>query len=199
MVDTLNGDAEEGLGALARGIARAVRAHRTSQAMSLGDLARASGLSKTIVSRIERGEGNPSVETLWRLSTALGLPLGTLMAQDSAPRVRLLRADAAASVRGASGMAARLVHAEGRPLRSEVFELDLPAGAEQHGAAHLPGTEELVVCTAGRLLAGPLGEEAELGVSDALWFVADAPHRYAGLEDARALNWILYAGPGSPS
>lgn len=199
MVDDRSEEPEGGLGALARGIARAVRAHRTAQAMSLGDLARASGLSKTIVSRIERGEGNPSVETLWRLSTALGLPLGTLMAQDAAPRVRVLRAGAASSVRGASGMAARLLHAEGRALRSEVFELDLPAGADQRGAAHLPGTEELVVCTAGRLLAGPLGEEAELAVSDAVWFRADAPHRYAGLEDARALNWILYAGAGAPS
>jgi transcriptional regulator with XRE-family HTH domain len=187
---------EEGLGALARGIARAVRAHRVDQGMSLGDLARASGLSKTILARIERAEGNPSVETLWRLSTALGLPLGTLMAQDAAPRVRRMPAASASSVRGASGMAARLLHAEGRALRSEVFELDLPAGAEQLGAAHLPGTEELVVCTAGRLVAGPLGEEVELGASDAVWFEADVPHRYAALEDARALDWILYAGAG---
>jgi XRE family transcriptional regulator, regulator of sulfur utilization len=189
-------DEAAGLGALARGIARAVRAHRLAQGMSLGDLARASGLSKTILARIERAEGNPSVETLWRLSSALGLPLGTLMAQEAAPRLRVMRAAAGSSVRGASGMAARLLHAEGRAVRSEVFELDLPAGAEQLGAAHLPGTEELVVCTAGRLVAGPLGEEVELGASDAVWFQADVAHRYAAAEDARALDWILYAGAG---
>jgi XRE family transcriptional regulator, regulator of sulfur utilization len=189
-------DGAAGLGALARGIARAVRAHRLAQGMSLGDLARASGLSKTILARIERAEGNPSVETLWRLSSALGLPLGTLMAQEAAPRLRVMRAAAGSSVRGASGMAARLLHAEGRAVRSEVFELDLPAGTEQLGAAHLPGTEELVVCTAGRLVAGPLGEEVELGASDAVWFQADVAHRYAAVEDARALDWILYAGAG---
>jgi XRE family transcriptional regulator, regulator of sulfur utilization len=189
-------DGAAGLGALARGIARAVRAQRLAQGMSLGDLARASGLSKTILARIERAEGNPSVETLWRLSSALGLPLGTLMAQEAAPRLRVMRAAAGSSVRGASGMAARLLHAEGRAVRSEVFELDLPAGAEQLGAAHLPGTEELVVCTAGRIVAGPLGEEVELGASDAVWFQADVAHRYAAVEDARALDWILYAGAG---
>src|SRR4051794_41638868 len=54
------------LEALAGRIGAAVRELRLGQRWSLGDLARASGLSKTILARIERGDGNPSVETLWR-------------------------------------------------------------------------------------------------------------------------------------
>ena len=52
------------LPSLAGRIGRVVRAHRIAQDRSLGDLARASGLSKTILAKIERGEGNPSIETL---------------------------------------------------------------------------------------------------------------------------------------
>ena len=78
------------LDVLADRIGRVIRAHRLAQGMSLGDLARASGLSKTILARIESGAGNPSVETLWRVSRALTLPLGALLAEDEAPRVRAI-------------------------------------------------------------------------------------------------------------
>jgi XRE family transcriptional regulator, regulator of sulfur utilization len=173
-------------------IARAVRRHRTASALSLGGLAREAGLSKTILSRIEAGEGNPSVETLWRLATALRVPLSALLADDDAPTVRVIRARSTDPLHADSGMDAWLVHSEAREHRSELFELDLGAGVEQRSDHHLPGTQELVVCTAGRLRVGPLEREAELGPGDALWFAADLAHRYVALEPARALCWILY-------
>src|SRR3954462_10964123 len=86
-------NSDRDLGALAARIGRAVRELRLGQRWSLGDLARASGLSKTILARIERGDGNPSVETLWRVSRALSVPLGTLLTPPSSrPRVRAIRA-----------------------------------------------------------------------------------------------------------
>lgn len=175
-------------------IGRAVRARRTATGMSLGDLARASGLSKTILARIEGGTGNPSVETLWRISHALAIPLGTFLADEAEPRVKVVRARSGDRLHADSGMEAWLVHAEGREHRSELFELSLPTGVDQRTGAHLPGTREVVVCVRGRLRVGPLGEEADLGPGDAVWFAADAPHRYAGLRDVRALNWVLYGG-----
>jgi len=42
--------------------------------MSLGDLARSSGLSKQTLSKIEKGDGNPTVETLALLGPALYVP-----------------------------------------------------------------------------------------------------------------------------
>ena len=182
------------LDVLAARIGRSVRARRTAKGMSLGDLARASGLSKTILARIEGGSGNPSVETLWRISHALAVPLGTFLTDDAEPRVKVVRARTGDQLHADSGMEAWLVHAEGREHRSELFELSLPTGVEQSTGAHLPGTREVVVCIRGRVRVGPLGEEADLGPGDAVWFAADAPHRYVGLRDARALNWVLYDG-----
>jgi transcriptional regulator with XRE-family HTH domain len=187
-------DDPEPLDALAARIGRSLRARRTAAGMSIGELARAAGLSKTIIGRIETGAGNPSVETLWRISHALAVPLGELLAEDAEPRVKVVRARTGDRLHADSGMEAWLVHAEGREHRSELFELSLPAGVEQRTDAHLPGTREVVVCVRGRVRAGPLGEEADLGPGDAVWFAADAPHRYVGLRDARALNWVLYGG-----
>jgi len=182
----------DALEALADRIGRVVRAHRAAQAMSLGDLARASGLSKTILARIEGGAGNPSVETLWRVSRALRIPLGTLLGEDDAPRVRAIPHGSGEELHADQGMSAWLLHAEGRERRSEVFELAFGAGVEQRADPHLPGVEELVVCMAGRMRVGPLDEPVELAPGDAVWFAADVAHAYAGIEDARALNLVLY-------
>jgi transcriptional regulator with XRE-family HTH domain len=185
---------DDGLGALSARIGHTVRTERLAQGWSLGDLARTSGLSKTILARIERGDGNPSVETLWRVSQALRVPLGALLTPPARPRTRVVRARSGEPLRSESGMGAWLLHADGREHRSEVFELELPKGIDQRSDAHLPGTEELIVCVKGRVLVGPDGQEAELGPGDAAWFTADLPHHYRAVRDARALCWMLYAG-----
>ncbi|MBJ7330568.1 MAG: helix-turn-helix domain-containing protein [Solirubrobacteraceae bacterium] len=178
---------------LARRVGRAVHTQRTARGDSLGDLSRASGLSKTILARIERGEGNPSMETLWRLARALGLPLSALLTPDEEPRVLVIPAGSGEVMQAESGLLGRLLHAQRRAGRSELFELQLPAGADHRGTPHLPGTQELVICTKGRITAGPVGEEAHLRAGDAVWFAADVDHRYASARGATALNWVLYA------
>ncbi len=175
----------------------AIRTHRVARSLSVADLARASGLSKTILGTLEAGAGNPSVQTLFRIARALDLPLGALLAESAAPRVRAIPKDSGEVLGTASGSVAML-HADGRPRRTEIFRLELTAGRAEDNEGHMPGTEEVVFCLAGRLRAGPTGDEVLLRPGDAVWFAADTPHRYAAERDTRALNWITYpAGPAT--
>jgi transcriptional regulator with XRE-family HTH domain len=180
-------------------IGRRVRAQRVAQGWSLGDLARASGLSKTIVSKIEGGAGNPSVETLWRLSQALAVPLGTLLEGDvGAPRTRLIRGRSGAALSAESGMSSWAVYMDGRGRRTELHELAFAAGVEHRSDAHLPGTEEVILCLSGRLELGPEGEHETLEPGDALWFASDGPHSYRAVDgEVRALCWMLYEAPAA--
>lgn len=173
-------------------LGRTIHAHRSAKGLSLAGLATESGLSKSILAKIESGEGNPSVETLWRLSRALAVPMGELLETDSGPRTRLIAAKSGKAPDAESGMASWLVHADGRERRTEVFDLEFAAGVDHAGTPHLPGTEELVICVKGRMAAGPVGEERELRAGDAVWFAADVPHVYRGIRDARAIDLILY-------
>jgi|1186.fasta_scaffold856831_2 transcriptional regulator with XRE-family HTH domain len=186
-------DSDRDLGALAAQIGLAVRDLRLGQRWSLGDLARASGLSKTILARIERGDGNPSVETLWRVSRALDVPLSSLLSPPTGPRVRAIPARTGQPLQSEGGMEAWLLHAAGRDHRSEVYDIELPKGVDQRTDAHLPGTEELIVCVRGRVRVGPYEQEVELGPGDAAWFTADVDHHYVALRDARTLCWMIYA------
>jgi transcriptional regulator with XRE-family HTH domain len=196
MIDTMpDPPANEDLDALTRHVAQVIRTHRVDQGLSLGALARAAGLSTTILSRIVNGAGNPSLETLWRLSRALGVPLGVLLADDRGPSVRRIAARSGQRMQADSGMTGWLVHAKSEAHRAEIYQCDLPAGTDQTSVPHLPGAEEVVLCLAGRVRAGPLGEEQDLEPGDAVWFAADGPHRYVALEDARTLSWVMYPPP----
>lgn len=168
-------------------VARAIRAHRQTRGLSVTALADAANISKTSLGKIESGLGNPSLETLWRVASALDVPLGALIDTDEPPETRVIRAHEGSEIVSESGVRSRLILAEGRNHRTEVFQMELPAGADYRSEPHPAGTEELVICGEGRSLVGPEMQEVELALNDALWFPADLPHRYRGLDDARLL------------
>lgn len=62
-------------------VALNVRRYRQERALSLGELARRSGLSKQTLSKIEQGSGNPTVETLSLLGAAFNVPARCLLTE----------------------------------------------------------------------------------------------------------------------
>lgn len=173
-------------------IARSIRAHRQTRGLSVAALAAKAGISKSSLTTIEAGLGNPSVETLWRIGSAMDVSLGELLDQEEPPATRIIRAEDPVPVVSASGMTARLIVGEGRNHRTEVYAATLPAGADYRSEPHAAGTEELVICVEGRMITGTQLNEVELAQGDALWFPADLPHRYHALENARMVNVMSF-------
>src|SRR5690242_20447124 len=78
-------------------LAARLRAEREARGWSLSDLASRSGVSRAMISKIERGEASPTAALLGRLSGAFGLTLSTLLARaegDASGIGRVLRASA---------------------------------------------------------------------------------------------------------
>ena len=74
-------------------IASRLKAARSDRGLSLDGVAQLSGVSRSMVSQIERGESSPTVATLWNLTQALGMDLaGLLEAEDAAPKIAVIRA-----------------------------------------------------------------------------------------------------------
>jgi transcriptional regulator with XRE-family HTH domain len=83
-------DADSDLG---NRLARRLRAEREARGWPLAELAERSGVSRAMISRVERGEASPTAALLGRLSGALGLTLSALLARAEADAAgRLLRA-----------------------------------------------------------------------------------------------------------
>jgi transcriptional regulator with XRE-family HTH domain len=174
-----------------KAVAENVRSLRLARGMSLNELAAASGTGKATLSRIEQAEANPTVETLYALADALGVPFGSLTVT-AGPHVEHIRAQDIATVTG-SVHAKVLTQAAGARL-VEALEIFFPAGQIRHSNPHPKGVVEHILLTEGRLRAGPDAALTDIDAGDVLRFPGDVPHSYAALDDkpARAIALIAY-------
>ena len=76
---------------LTQAISSRVKTEREARNWSLSELAERSGVSKAMISKIERGEASPTATVLGRLSGAFGLTLSTLLALAEQTGERLAR------------------------------------------------------------------------------------------------------------
>lgn len=162
-------------------IAAAVRRERERAGLSLTELARRAGLAKSTLSQLETGNGNPSVETLWALGVALGVPFSQLVTAPT-PRVQVIRAGHGPRLHSAhAAFAGTLLAAGSRHARRDLYLVEVGAGAVREAEAHPPGSVEHLVVAAGRLRTGPTDAPVDLGPGDYASFPGDVPHRYAAL------------------
>ena len=75
-------------------IAARIRAERAGRAWSLEELAERSGVSRAMISKVERAESSPTAALLGRLSSAFGLTLSQLLARAEQEASRLLNREA---------------------------------------------------------------------------------------------------------
>ena len=111
-------------------LAERIRIEREARGWSLSDLAERSGVSRAMISKVERGEASPTASLLGRLSGAYGLTLSSLLARaETASAERLRRRESQPVWRDpATGFARRAVSPAGL-AGIELVEAELPAGA----------------------------------------------------------------------
>lgn len=150
-------------------VGRRLRELRVAAGLSLSEVARRSGLGKGTLSELETGRRNPTLETLFAVTGALGLPLSSALEEGAR----------------ASGPAvdAWLVERAGA---AEVYRLRVRPGAVQVSAPHAPGVREQVLVVAGRLGLN----DTLLGPGEQISYAGDVPHRWEALDDA-AVSAVL--------
>jgi transcriptional regulator with XRE-family HTH domain len=163
-------------------IAASLRRERARAGVSLTELARQAGIAKSTLSQLESGTGNPSVETLWALAVALGVPFSRLVEPPQAT-VKVIRAGEGPVVHAERATYEATLLASCPPgARRDLYRLCAQPGAAREAEPHLPGTIEHLVLSTGRVLAGPSDDPVELSPGDYVMYPGDVPHVFAALE-----------------
>lgn len=134
-----------------------IRLERERRGWTLAELAAASGVSRAMINRVERGESSPTAALLGKLSGAFELSVSSLLAlaEGAAQRVAdhggVERAAEAARWRDpATGYTRRPIARPGFPV--EVSEVHLPPGARvPYPAAAFAFVHQLIWVLDGRL------------------------------------------------
>ena len=169
---------------------------RSERKMTLDDLSRAAGVSKSMLSEIERDKANPTIAVAWRLTNALGVSLDSLFAPQKAPEP--IAVSGPHEIPTLSGHDARYQLRVWGPIdlagKFEWYELTLQPGGALVSSAHEPGTREHLTVLHGAIHIEAAGTTKRLKVADTARYVADEPHaiRNAGKGEAKALLVVIH-------
>jgi transcriptional regulator with XRE-family HTH domain len=162
-------------------IAANLRALRVERNLSVVTLAKLSGVARATLTKIEAGQGNPTIDTLYALADALGVALGDVIGEPSTtPRLLVLRNGEGTRVSGA--VSARLLDRVHGHRLAEVYEISFSTKGRT-ADPHPSGTLESILLTAGRLRVGPITGPVELNPGDYLRFPGDVPHVYQAIDN----------------
>ncbi|RKT20380.1 XRE family transcriptional regulator [Paraburkholderia sp. RAU2J] len=169
---------------------------RAERRMTLDDLSRAAGVSKSMLSEIERDKANPTIAVAWRLTNALGVSLDSLFAPPKAPEA--IAVSGPHEIPTLSGHEARYQLRVWGPIelagKFEWYELTLQPGGALVSNAHEPGTREHLTVLHGSIEIEAAGATKRLKAADTARYVADEPHaiRNAGKGEAKALLVVIH-------
>lgn len=175
-------------------IAENLKQLRTERRLSLGRLAELSGVSKVMLSQIEKGESSPTINTLWKIAAGLQVSYTRLIdEQTEAPR--LIRRAESALVEH-DGYRVYHYSTPNASREFEFFQSELQPDGVFTSEGHGGDTHEYLLVTKGEIVLLYGGEEYRLGEGDFIHFDCSRPHTYrcCGTQTAEFTNLVYYLG-----
>lgn len=170
---------------------------RLQRDLTLEDLSRTAGVSKSMLSQIEREKANPTIAVAWRLANALGVGIAELLS--TAPKevepIRVLESHETPTLPGAhAGYVLRILGPMELAGKFEWYELTLAPGGALVSNPHDPGTMEHLTLLHGAIDIEVSGAQKKLKTGGTARYQADKIHalRNSGKTEAKALMVVIH-------
>ncbi len=172
-------------------LARNLRRVRGERGLTLDDLARRAGVSRSMLIQIEQKRVNPTLATLVRLAQALDIGLAELVELGGRRRVRVLSHDDVVELWSSpGGGSGRLLVGSDQLDHIEFWDWRLEPGDVHEAEAHAAGTAEIIHVLDGDLTLEVDGESHAAASGESVVFPADADHSYAN-KSTRPLHVLM--------
>lgn len=188
-----SGKPDAGGAALGGDFGGRVRALRQRRRWSLEGVARKSGVSRSMLSEIERGEANPTLALALAIAHAFGVRLGDLVEGSHGDSLlQVIRSDdpvydysteADCRIRTLSPL---------DPDRAiEFYRLDFGPGGALRSQPHFVGVREVVYADKGRIRVESGDDQTLLTAGDSVTYAADVPHAIVNVGRSRARAYLI--------
>jgi len=170
-----------------------VRALRNKKGWTLEEMSTACGVSRSMLSEIERGRANPTLAVAYRIAQAFGLSLDELVELPSVTRrLDVIRADDQSSYfRSDRYCRIRTLSPLHLEKAVEFYEIVLHAGGALKSEPHFEGAKELLTVQQGEVRVRAAEEAVELGTGDSAHYPADVVHAIENLGEGDAVLFLV--------
>ena len=161
-------------------LGRRIRAERGRRGLSLNELAAKAGVSRSMLSAVERGGKAPTVLLLDRIATGLDTSIARLLGEERGGRVVLLRHADQEVARDRAGWERRILSPVLPGVEFELMRTTIGAGVDAGVfAAHAPGSREYLAVERGTLTLTLDGAVHTLRAGDSIYYAGDCLHGFA--------------------
>jgi transcriptional regulator with XRE-family HTH domain len=176
-----------------------VRDLRKERGFTLEELARVSGVSRAMISKLERGEKNPTLVIAARLAEGLGVSLSRLAGVEERREVVVVPKERRTVLRDPeTGFERQSLSPTFAGRGVEFLRNVVPEGSTSGDfPPHRKGVEEHIVVESGQLEATLDGEKYRLREGDALYFAADVPHRFDNAGRGECAYYLVISSGGA--
>ncbi len=166
---------------------------RQAQKLSLDKVAATSGVSKSMLSQIERDLTNPTFATLWRLANALGVTIEDLVRGTNRDRgIEVVAPQSVPSLTSTdSKCLVRILSPMELTGQYEWYEMRFAPRGELVSEPHEPGTIEHLTVADGRLSVESGSHRQELARGATAQYRADQPHAIRNLAARKARAFVV--------
>src|SRR5688572_30021898 len=146
---------------------------------TLEETSAACGVSRSMLSEIERGRANPTLAVAWRIAQAFGLSLGQLVETPAAssPQIDVIRADDRTyHFRNDRHCRIRTLSPLHLEKSVEYYEITLQPKSSLRSSPHFKGARELLTVQKGAVKVTSADDTVDLQTGDSAHYPADVPH-----------------------
>lgn len=180
--------------AINENLGKRVKKLRADRGWSLEELATTSGVSRSMLSEIEREKANPTLTVTFRIARAFGLTLQELIesAEASASKIQVIRANDRNQVyRSDKQCEIRTLSPLNLEKDVEFYEVSLKPGGALRSQPHFEGTREFITVEEGSVRVESDADSDELTKGDSGTYRADVPHAISNTGKGNALVFLV--------
>ena len=178
---------------ITRHLGSRVKEMRAQRGWSLEALANASGVSRSMLSQIEREQANPTLAVTLRIAQAFGMGLGELLQMPGASSaLHVIRAgDHSYHYRSDKDCRIRTLSPLNLEKDVEFYEVQLQPGGALRSSPHFEGTREFLTVQKGRVRVESGTDAEELNPGDSASYRADVPHALINSGKGEAVLFLV--------
>ena len=179
--------------AINRHLGTRVKHLRNERGWSLESLANASGVSRSMLSEIEREQANPTLAVTMRIAQAFGMALGDLLEMPSASSsVNVIRAeDRAFHYRSDKYCQIRTLSPLNLEKDVEFYEVQLKPEGALRSSPHFEGTREFLTVQKGEIRVESAGDSETLKPGDSASYRAGVNHAIVNVGKTDAVIFLV--------
>lgn len=170
---------------------------RSQRGWSLEELAAVSGVSRSMLSQVERNETNPTVVVALAIAKALGVSLDDLAHEpdDSSPLEVIRGTDSQYVYRSDESCRIRTLSPLSAQRELEFYEVGLPPGGELRSAPHFTGTQEFLTVREGKVEVESGDRAVKLEPGDSVAYPADVAHAIINIGTEGVVVYLIDTVP----